>query len=86
MVEKAIEPIVKECLEKFVANDQADVISYFRSQCLALTTTTEELQWMNRELHQPTMDLREGHVIGRRTVQPWVAEMKQRLEAKRQEG
>jgi len=76
-----IEPIIKECASTFLAQSRADVISAFRLQCESLATNGEELQWIRRELHIPTMELRQGRDSSNLDV--FVHDLNDKLETKR---
>ena len=84
VVEMAIDAIVKNCVAKLVANEQASTISLFRSQCQNLVTTEEERQWMKRELHQTTLELRRGNLDGV-CIDELVTKVQQRLQQRRRE-
>ena len=84
VVQRVIEPMIESCVANLVASEQSDVISEFRSKCQALAETTEERQWMNRELHQPTIELRKGE-SSHFHLDDLVAEIQQRLHRKRRQ-
>lgn len=56
----AIEPAVKQCIGKFQALDQSLVISELRERLQSIARTQDELAWIKKQLHQPTMTLRSG--------------------------
>ena len=57
-MEKAIDPTVQECLTNFVAANQSQQIQSFRDAVLSWSSDEEEAQWLRKQLHEPTMQLR----------------------------
>ena len=58
VLEKAIDPTVQECLTNFVAANQSQQIQSFRDAVLSWSSDEEEAQWLRKQLHEPTMQLR----------------------------
>ena len=77
----AIEPTVQDCLERLNAMSMSDVIARLRQETELLAQTDEETRWLRKELHQPTMDLRQGSEID---IDSFVKELEARLTQQRQ--
>ena len=77
----AIEPTVQDCLERLNAMSMSDVIARLRQETELLAQTDEETRWLRKELHQPTMDLRQGSEID---IDSFVKELEVRLTQQRQ--
>ena len=58
--ELAIEPSVEQCLAKFQAMEQSSAINSLRQKAELMANTLEEARFIKQQLHQPTMDLRQG--------------------------
>mmetsp|Transcript_18240 Transcript_18240/g.42241 ORF Transcript_18240/g.42241 Transcript_18240/m.42241 type:complete len:457 (-) Transcript_18240:134-1504(-) len=63
---KAIEPIVKACVEKYDAMMYGNTIAQFRAKAEALCENDDEIRWVRKQVHKPTMDLRSGKAIDMR--------------------
>ena len=59
----------------------SDVIARLRQETELLAQTDEETRWLRKELHQPTMDLRQGSEID---IDSFVKELEVRLTQQRQ--
>jgi len=61
-VELAIEPTVQQCVAHFIARQQARaIIASLRKRAEGIAAqSSDELKWINRQLHEPTMKLRKG--------------------------
>lgn len=59
-MELAIEPTVQQCISKFKAMQQSQSITQLRRRGEDMAQTPEELKWINRQLHEPTLQLRKG--------------------------
>lgn len=64
----AIEPTVQQCVEDFQARQQSYAIVQLRRRAERLAETPEEVKWINRQLHKPTMDLRKGLYVNEHDV------------------
>jgi len=60
---KAINPVVDECVAHFIAMDQSACIRDMRNMAESVAIDEEELQWVRKCLHSPTMDLRNGKTV-----------------------
>ena len=58
VLEKAIDPMVQECFNNFVAASQSQQIQTFRDTVLSWSSNEEETRWLRKQLHEPTMQLR----------------------------
>jgi len=59
-MDKAINPAVQACLDTFQANSESMRVSSFRSAAKAMASNNQQLQWIRRRLHEPTVKLRKG--------------------------
>ena len=78
--QKVIEPTIIECHSKIQANDQAELIAEFRSQCLALAQDQDETQWLKKAMHMPTMELRKSNATN---VKDLIQNLQESLEERR---
>lgn len=57
---KAVEPAVRKYMDSLQAEKAAVSISSLRSKAEGLAETEEELRWIRKQLHEPTVSLRQG--------------------------
>jgi hypothetical protein len=67
-IEKAIVPLVEECLETVHAQKASRDIARMRSEAEAFARDPSELKVIRSMLHQPTMDLRKGLLLNETAV------------------
>ena len=77
---QAIDPTVLRYVERWNAMQMSDRIAQLRQGCERLVQTDAELQWVRKELHPPTMDLRQGLDVNIESV---IAEIETKLKIKR---
>eukprot|EP00540_Astrosyne_radiata_P007332 CAMPEP_0116867742 /NCGR_PEP_ID=MMETSP0418-20121206/26792_1 /TAXON_ID=1158023 /ORGANISM="Astrosyne radiata, Strain 13vi08-1A" /LENGTH=457 /DNA_ID=CAMNT_0004503599 /DNA_START=37 /DNA_END=1413 /DNA_ORIENTATION=+ len=75
-LELAVKPTMEACEEKYVAACHADLVADFRQRVEALATDGEELLWLRQQMHQPTIDLRQGKPID---VERWIGTLQSHL-------
>ena len=80
-VRRAIEPTIKEYVERWNAMRMSDLISRLRLETEKLGQTDAELLWLRAQLHKPTMDFRQGKVLD---IEDFVAELGLKLTLQRQ--
>lgn len=80
-MERAIEPTVRDCIERWNAMHMSNSIINLRQQIERMAQTDEERQWLRKEMHQPSMDLRQGIDID---VESLVQELEIQLMLQRQ--
>jgi hypothetical protein len=78
---RAIEPTVKDYVERWNAMRMSDLISRLRLETESLSQTDAELLWLRTHLHKPTMDLRQGKILD---IEAAVAELDMKLRLRRQ--
>jgi hypothetical protein len=59
----AIEPTVQQCVAKFQAMKHSNTITQLRLQAEEMAISARELQWIKRQLHEPTLQLRQGENV-----------------------
>jgi hypothetical protein len=59
-VQRALDPLVMECIDSFRAEASSAAIFRLRSQAEALAANSDELKLVRQRLHQPTLALRHG--------------------------
>jgi len=58
-----IKPGVEACVEKFLSMCNADSVATFRQRAEELAEGKSELLWLRKQIHQPTVDLRQGKSV-----------------------
>jgi hypothetical protein len=67
-VQRAVDPMVAECVGAFRAETSSIAISRLRAQAEAIARNEDELKLVRKRLHQPTLILREGSLVEETTV------------------
>jgi hypothetical protein len=57
-ITKAINPVVRDCVEKLLAADQSTQIQKLHTTAMSWSQNEEDATWLRKELHEPTMALR----------------------------
>lgn len=61
--EQAIDPLIEECVNSLIAMEYATDIANLRRRAMALAENSAELQYIQAQLHPPTMLLRQGEQV-----------------------
>jgi hypothetical protein len=61
--EHAIDPLVQECIDSLASMAYASDIANFRQRAVALAADSAERQFIQSQLHQPTLHLRKGQHV-----------------------
>lgn len=87
---KAIEPLVEECMGKFlfITDRRKEEIACLRARTFDMVMSSVdggadevELLWLKRKLHQPTMELRsEGRLVSYSNVEAFLKDVRDELE------
>lgn len=80
-MQRAIEPTVRDCIERWNAMHMSSRIITLRQRIERMAQTDEERKWLRKEIHQPSMDLRQGIDID---VESLVQELELQLMQQRQ--
>lgn len=56
----AIEPTVQQCVANFQARGRTEAIVQLRQRAEQIAESPAEAKWINKQLHKPTMKLRQG--------------------------
>jgi hypothetical protein len=59
VLDEVINPIVKQCVDHFIAKEASMDITAFRNHALTMAENLHERQFIQTKLHEPTLRLRQ---------------------------